>query len=272
MVLRAIGGPRERASPAAPLLPLHIPPMPSLVPLGAAATALLLSLASLPLAAADVAWSAPEGWTRLPTAVHAAQEVRFLVGLKLRNVDALERAFWQAAEPDSPQYGSFWSKAQVDELTGPSKDASSAVRGWLSTFATTVRGTEAGDWFEVRAPVAAVARALDIEFSNFRHNEEGTEVLRAHGSLLCPASPPRRDRLRPLTRAPARQVTPWRRPTSTSSTSSTASPSSWTRGRPLAAPRRTDAAPRAPRPGRRPVCRTWCSRPRPSPRRSCPSS
>lgn len=263
----------EEKAASFPHPPGHVTRMRSLVPLGAVAAALFALLASLPLAASGAAWSAPAEWARLPSAVPGAQEVRFLVGLKLRNVDALERSFWAAAEPDSPLYGAFWSKAQVDALTRPSESAASAVRDWLSTFATSVRGTEAGEWFEVRASVAAAGRALGTEFAFFRHEETGAEVLRAHGAQ--PRSPPlpRWRRFPPLTRAPARQGTLWRRTTwPTSSMSSTGSPSLWTRGRALAPPRRTDAARRAlcPPRGRRPVLRARCSRQRPQ-RRSCPS-
>lgn len=55
------------------------------------------------------------------------------MALKQRNVDALEKAFWDISDPKSPRYGAFLSLKGVGELVRPTDEHLAAVSTWAES-------------------------------------------------------------------------------------------------------------------------------------------
>lgn len=126
-----------------------------------------------------------QGWSHVGDA--EPERLHMLtVALKLRNRELLEKAALAASEPESPEYGKWWSKEAVDSASAPSGEAVRVVKAWLrAEFGAAVAMDEAFVGFiDVVVPIAAAERALSADFRLFAHARHNGTLPRAHAYRL----------------------------------------------------------------------------------------
>ena len=125
----------------------------------------------------------PAGATRLG-AMPAKKDVTITVALRPSNEPQLDAMLADLYDPTSPRYGRWLSSGEFTSRFGPSQQQIDDVTGWLhaqglvDTSAQGMVVTATGD-------AQAVARALDVTFSNYRLAEGNTGYV-ASGAPLVP--------------------------------------------------------------------------------------
>ena len=96
------------------------------------AGSLWLSLCLAAVALAHPVLAHPNDYHSLGKA-SADHKVAVRLALKQRNVDALEKAFWDISDPKSSRYGAFLSLREVGELVRPTDETLAAVSTWAES-------------------------------------------------------------------------------------------------------------------------------------------
>lgn len=114
----------------------------------------------------------PAGWTELgrpdPNAPFSV-----LIGLRLANTDKLKNLLDDISDPSSPNYGSYLTLEEVQELTSPSEHQVQAVISWLSSFGNTeFRMKGLGDWMEVHSTVSVIEEMLQIQLRQYQKDHQ----------------------------------------------------------------------------------------------------
>jgi tripeptidyl-peptidase-1 len=128
------------------------------------------------------------GWQAKRSAP-ADRVISITVGLRTRNLDALEQTLWAVSDPRSPDYGRFLSATQVRALIAPQEAVVARVEAWLRAApALTLERGACGDVLLARLTVAAAERLVGARFSEFAHPERpltaSGEVRRARISRV----------------------------------------------------------------------------------------
>ncbi|KAJ7765700.1 subtilisin-like protein [Mycena metata] len=122
--------------------------------------------------------AAPAGFVQSGPAP-AERILNLRINLAQSDMAGLESALNAASFPDSPLYGEWLSKEQVETFARPTEETTTAVAQWLSDNgieSTTL--TVAGDWIAFSVPVSKANEMLDTEFSIFTHVDSGKESIR----------------------------------------------------------------------------------------------
>ncbi|KAJ7932719.1 subtilisin-like protein [Mycena leptocephala] len=120
----------------------------------------------------------PEGFVH-SGAAPATQMLNLKVNLVQNNLAGLESALYAAAVPDSPSYGQWLSKDEVESFARPSDETTAAVTQWLSDNGIEFSAASAaGDWLSLSVPVAKANELLQADFSVFTHTASGAESIR----------------------------------------------------------------------------------------------
>ena len=107
------------------------------------------------------------------------------IGLKQRNLHALEDLLMSISHPESPQYGQHWSAKKVVDTFAPSPATIAAVMDWLqdSGFSPErIRLTGNKGWLQINATVAETEQLLKTEYHAYVH-PSGLEQI---GMILLP--------------------------------------------------------------------------------------
>ena len=116
-----------------------------------------------------------KGWTVTRRAPKSAP-LRLTVALKQSNVEKLTALLHAVSDPESPAYGEFLSRDEVNDLTAPSADTKEAVRAWLGEAA--VDATPNGDFVTLDTTVGEAERLLAAQYWTFTHTSSGRTVSR----------------------------------------------------------------------------------------------
>jgi subtilase family serine protease len=129
--------------------------------------------------------SIPHGWHRL-NAASPIDRVSFMVGLKNRNLDTLEKMFWEVSDPDHAEYQNYKSIEEIAELVAPTWETQQKV---LNFFVE--RGVKKenivnyADAIEVVTTAATASKIFNTEFYHFR-SVSGRKVIAAVGDISLP--------------------------------------------------------------------------------------
>lgn len=129
----------------------------------------------------------PEKWTKLgrvPTEV----QIDFRIALRQRNIDVLERTLLDTADPDSPNYGKWWTSDQILDLIAPEPEEVIPVIAWLHENGVRDIDASGRDFIKCSAPVRVVERLFQTEMYFYRHNPTGKIVKATFGSVRIPES------------------------------------------------------------------------------------
>lgn len=124
----------------------------------------------------------PDGWHNVgPVPGHQLLKFTFL--LKLRNLDQLQEKLMQVSQPDSPLYGQYWTRDQVNGLVAPAPASRKAVLDWVLQYPT-VQVLSNGlavdnGMIQVRMEAQVAEIMLQTRFHFFRQEETDKVVARA---------------------------------------------------------------------------------------------
>ncbi|KAI0781617.1 tripeptidyl peptidase A [Irpex lacteus] len=103
------------------------------------------------------------------------------IALPQSNYSALEDLLYRVSSPESPQYGQFLTKSQVEHLVQPHEETVSTVENWLVRHGIdvnkTVQRSPAGDWLKLMVPVTLAERMLSTKYHVWEHSD-GTRIVR----------------------------------------------------------------------------------------------
>ncbi|KAJ6455960.1 subtilisin-like protein [Mycena vitilis] len=147
------------------------------------ATSLLVLVSGKPTAPTNLVVhdrraTAPAGFIH-SSAAPADKVLNLRINLVQNDMDGLESALNAASFPDSPLYGQWLTKEEVEAFARPTAETTAAVNQWLSSHgvgSTTL--TPAGDWISFAVPVSKANEMLKAEFSVFTHLDSGKESIR----------------------------------------------------------------------------------------------
>ncbi|KAJ6606083.1 subtilisin-like protein [Mycena vulgaris] len=112
-------------------------------------------------------------------AAPAEKTLNLRINLVQNDLVGLESALNAASFPDSPLYGQWLTKEEVEAFSRPTEETTAAVTQWLSDNgieSTTL--TPAGDWISFNVPVNKANQLLKADFSIFTHVDSGKESIR----------------------------------------------------------------------------------------------
>jgi hypothetical protein len=130
-----------------------------------------------------------ERWIPDGNAVDLDFKVKFVVALNLRNVAHMHKTLLDVSNPQSKTYGKYFSREQISEKYGPSKEGRQQVVDFFKSLpGAEVHAGEHSDMFEVSAPVSSIHRTLGTELSWVKHAHKQTEKrsLRAMKPINIP--------------------------------------------------------------------------------------
>ncbi|KAH9915907.1 family S53 protease [Fomitopsis serialis] len=123
--------------------------------------------------------AAPSGYTLISSA-SPDTVLNLRVALVQSNIDGLLDTLYDVSDPESPNYGEYLTKEEVEAYVKPTQDSVEAVNAWLGdNNLTATPVSPSGDWVEVNIPVSKANELLDTDFSVFRHEVTGTQTIRA---------------------------------------------------------------------------------------------
>lgn len=86
------------------------------------------------------------------------------IALPQSDYTTLEQHLYEISNPDSPSYGSFLTKEQVEGFVQPKSESVAAVEDWLEDHgidtSRSLQRSPAGDWLKVAMPVALAEEML----------------------------------------------------------------------------------------------------------------
>ncbi|KAH9915488.1 family S53 protease [Fomitopsis serialis] len=123
--------------------------------------------------------AAPSGYTLISSA-SPDTVLNLRVALVQSNIDGLLDTLYDVSDPESPNYGEYLTKEEVEAYVKPTQDSVEAVYAWLGdNNLTATPVSPSGDWVEVNIPVSKANELLDADFSIFRHEATGMQTIRA---------------------------------------------------------------------------------------------
>ncbi|KZP19252.1 subtilisin-like protein [Athelia psychrophila] len=110
-------------------------------------------------------------------------------GLSQQNLHMVEEMLTAISHPDSPNFGSHMSAAEVNDAFAPSTATLHSVVDWLGSAGIAkerLRLTHNSAWVELNATTAEMENLLDTEYHLYVHEETGAEQIGCH-SYSVPA-------------------------------------------------------------------------------------
>ncbi|KAF7353885.1 Subtilisin-like protein [Mycena venus] len=122
--------------------------------------------------------AAPVGFVR-SGAAPADKALNLRINLVQNDMAGLESALNAASFPDSPLYGQWLTKEEVEAFVRPTEETTAAVTQWLSDNGVELTTlTPAGDWISFTVPVSKANQMLKADFSVFTHLDSGKQSIR----------------------------------------------------------------------------------------------
>jgi tripeptidyl-peptidase-1 len=110
----------------------------------------------------------------------------FLIALKQRNLDVIDRLFWAVSDPTSPEYQNFLSIEEIAAIVDPPKEDKQRVVDWLHA-----NGVDSikdhGDALEVRASVKAIEKLFSTHMVKYTNAKTRKTIVRHLGKLIVPS-------------------------------------------------------------------------------------
>lgn len=133
--------------------------------------------------------SVPPGW-QISSRAHSKQRVSFILALPQNKdgVEALERTFWEVADPRSPSYQAFLEPAQIDAIVGASPEHGAAVKKWLELYLPHALVKVLSDAVVVKgAQVEQIEKIFETTLFTHTHTN-GHTIIRCQGPYSIPTT------------------------------------------------------------------------------------
>lgn len=110
------------------------------------------------------------------------------IALRQGNIHNLDEHLLNLADPESPNYGQWWTPSQVVQAFQPSAETKEAVRAWLSADGidpARVRMSKDHSYMLVNVSVAEAEQLLATKYYVYQH-EDGSEDIGCHHGYHLP--------------------------------------------------------------------------------------
>jgi tripeptidyl-peptidase-1 len=153
------------------------------------AVALLLLVALAGVVSGDVLYtrtSAPAAWS-LGKLAASNERIEFTIALKQRNLDLLNKRFWEAATPKHENYQNFMSVEEILDIVAPTKVDHDHVVNWLIKHGVSEEYiTSRGDSLDVITNVKVASKIFKTSFHYYTHTTEKSVIVRQFGAYSVP--------------------------------------------------------------------------------------
>ncbi|KAI9057998.1 subtilisin-like protein [Trametes sanguinea] len=120
----------------------------------------------------------PSGFTQVGPAPPETT-ISLRLALAESNPNGVIDALYSVSDPDSPSYGQYLSKDEVERFVAPQPATTEAVNAWLKENGLTAKPlSPAGDWLGIDVPVSKANSLFNTNFSVFQHADSGVETIR----------------------------------------------------------------------------------------------
>ncbi|KAI0661744.1 subtilisin-like protein [Cubamyces menziesii] len=130
----------------------------------------------------------PHGWT-LHRRADPDTVLPLSIALRQSNMHNLDDYLQDIADPESPNYGQWWTPARVVETFRPSAHTLDTVRTWLAEediASDRVQMSKDGGYLRANVTVTEAERLLATEYYVYQH-EDGSEDVGCHHGYHLPA-------------------------------------------------------------------------------------
>lgn len=129
---------------------------------------------------------APATW-HLGDKAPASAPIKFMIALKQRNVDVLEREYDARTDPSNSKWGQWLEIDQILDIVRPSQEHHDEVMTWLVEHGVTEIVSH-GDAIECIATTKVAGRLFDTTFHEYTHDDGKQTVIKTRGKHHVPAS------------------------------------------------------------------------------------
>ncbi len=120
----------------------------------------------------------PAGWTKGASAPQSAK-VEFSLALRQRNLDILDKWFWEVSDPLHHNYQDYKTIDEIRDLTSPTSEELSKVWEWLhSAGIHHPSTTNFGDSLDVVTSVKHAEQLFGTKMYVYTHGESGAKIVR----------------------------------------------------------------------------------------------
>ncbi|KAI0633617.1 subtilisin-like protein [Trametes polyzona] len=142
------------------------------------AAAVLAGPTARPMQVHDSRAGAPQGFVLTgPAPVDATLDLR--LALVQNDIAGLHEALYAVSTPDSPLYGQYLSKEEVEKFVAPKAKSVAAVNAWLADNGIQASViSPAGDWLSFSVPVSKASTLFDADFAVYTHEATGETSIR----------------------------------------------------------------------------------------------
>jgi len=141
------------------------------------------------LATADLLYirsGAPKGWS-MGERASPLEKVEFTVALKQRNLEQLEKTFWEVSDPKHANYQNFMTIEEILNVVKPEQEDHDLVVAWLINNGVQSDNIKSfGDALDVKTTVKTAEALFQTFFHVFVH-EKGGRVVRQYGGYHVPS-------------------------------------------------------------------------------------
>lgn len=120
--------------------------------------------------------------------MNGSDKISLVIALKQRNVQELEKIFWQVSDPLSVEYGNYKSSHQLRELIGVQEKNLSILLNWLTSFGvdqSQVHLADTRDLVRLSLSVDQAQAMFQSKILIYSH-KSGRRVARASSNIILP--------------------------------------------------------------------------------------
>jgi hypothetical protein len=110
----------------------------------------------------------------------------FRLALKQRNLNILEETLLDLSNPDSQNYGKWWTNEQILDLIAPSNEDIRPVIEWLKENGVDRIDLSGRDFIKVSASIGTIEKLFRTRMHNYKNEDTGKIVTRAFGEIHVP--------------------------------------------------------------------------------------
>jgi len=117
----------------------------------------------------------PPGWSLVTGAegwsLASVTEVTVTIAIQQRNIDQLEKAFWQVSDPTSSEYGKHWSLEEVSSAVD-CRARAEIVRSWIASTApgADIQVTFGGEFIRAKLPHSIAEFMFGVNMTAYCHS------------------------------------------------------------------------------------------------------
>ncbi|CEJ87173.1 hypothetical protein VHEMI04327 [[Torrubiella] hemipterigena] len=122
---------------------------------------------------------APSAW-KLAGKPHPESPMKLQIALKQSDITGLQAKLNDIADHNSPNYGKWLSKGEVDAFTAPDVKGIEAITGWLKAagIADSAISQPSADWMHVEIPVGKAEKLLQANYGMYNHDDHEDSLMR----------------------------------------------------------------------------------------------